>query len=84
MPAFLANFIKEIATKSLYTFIALFVIGGAQRLADYMQVKPAQDILHTVDGVLIQERTNVVAQGPVVVVSDPSNSAVVNGEPAAQ
>ncbi|WP_342150218.1 hypothetical protein [Methylorubrum sp. SB2] len=81
MPSFLTKFAAEIA-KGTFTFVlGLFCIGGATRVADFYQIKPAQSVLSIVDGVLVQERSTVVAQGPVVVVSDTS---VLTGEPAAR
>ncbi len=83
-PKFALKVLAEAAKSTVMFILGLGLIGAGQRIADYYEFVPAQKALSLVDGILIQERTNVVAQGPVVVISDPSNTAVVNSEPAAQ
>ncbi|WP_020184556.1 hypothetical protein [Methylopila sp. 73B] len=70
MPTFALKAIAEIASKTIYMLLALFIIGGSSRVAEYFEIKPVQDALKVVDGVLIQERATVIAQGPTFVTSD--------------
>lgn len=66
MPSFLIRLVGEITKNTVYMILALFFIGGSQRVANYYEIVPAQKALSVVDGVLVQERATIIAQGTTV------------------
>lgn len=77
MPPFMTSMFARITQTAIGYILALFVIGGADRIAQEYNITPAQKALAVIDTAVVQQRTLFVAPGSTVAVS----GTVVNAGP---